>query len=155
MNLKTIKQYALLQIAKYGPSNDIRCTAFGAADLVSLGTEVYLGPGVTTTPVAGRAYGETLLDIGDRVAISPDVSFICSDSPHNSKLAANYGGVDNIVVEDDVWIGADATILRGVRLGARSIVAAGATVDDDVPPDTVVGGVPARKLENVRDPPAD
>lgn len=149
MDSKSLKQYILLQIAKYGPSRNIRRNAFGAADLVSLGSEVSLGPGVTTTPTAGCEYGETLIHIGDRVTIGPNVSFICSSHPNESKLSAIYGGVDEIVVDDDVWIGADVTILRGVQIGARSVISAGAVVEDDVEPDTVVGGVPAMKLKDI------
>jgi acetyltransferase-like isoleucine patch superfamily enzyme len=49
-----------------------------------------------------------------------------------------------VVIEDDVWIGADARILKGVRIGARSIVGSGAVVTRSVPPDVVVAGNPAR-----------
>jgi acetyltransferase-like isoleucine patch superfamily enzyme len=49
-----------------------------------------------------------------------------------------------IVIEDDTWIGADARILKGVRIGARSIVGSGAVVTRSVPPDVVVAGNPAR-----------
>ena len=48
-----------------------------------------------------------------------------------------------IVVEDDVLIGANCIILKGVRIGARSVVGAGSVVTRDVPPDTVVAGNPA------------
>ena len=51
---------------------------------------------------------------------------------------------DKIVLEDNVWIGANASIIQGVRIGTGSIVGAGAVVTKDVEPYTVVGGVPAR-----------
>jgi galactoside O-acetyltransferase len=51
-----------------------------------------------------------------------------------------------IVIEDDVWIGSNAVILRNVRLGHGCVVAAGAVVTKDVDPFSVVGGVPARKI---------
>lgn len=54
-----------------------------------------------------------------------------------------------IVLEDEVWIGAGATLLPGVRVGQGSVVAAGAVVNRDVPPFTVVGGVPARVLKEL------
>lgn len=54
-----------------------------------------------------------------------------------------------IVVEDRVWIGANVTVLPGVRIGEGAIVAAGAVVNRDVAPMTIVGGVPARRLKDV------
>ncbi len=57
-----------------------------------------------------------------------------------------------IVVEDDVWIGTHVVVCDGVTIGAHSVVAAGAVVTRDVPPWSVVGGVPARVLRDRRDP---
>ncbi len=54
-----------------------------------------------------------------------------------------------ITIEDGVWIGARATILPGVTVGRGSVVAAGAVVTRDVPPNTLVGGVPAKVLRQL------
>jgi tetrahydrodipicolinate N-acetyltransferase len=54
-----------------------------------------------------------------------------------------------VIVEDDVLIGANAVVLEGVRIGAGSVVAAGAVVVEDVAPNTVVAGVPARKIKDI------
>jgi acetyltransferase-like isoleucine patch superfamily enzyme len=54
-----------------------------------------------------------------------------------------------IVIEDDVWLGADTRILKGVRIGARSIVGSGAVVTRSVPPDVVVAGNPARVVRHL------
>ena len=51
-----------------------------------------------------------------------------------------------IVVEDEVWIGANVVITAGVRIGKHAVVAGGSVVTKDVPPYTVVGGNPARPL---------
>ena len=51
-----------------------------------------------------------------------------------------------IVIEDDVWVGAAAIILKGIRIGKGAIVTAGAVVTDDVPHHSIVGGVPARVI---------
>lgn len=56
-----------------------------------------------------------------------------------------------VVIEDNVLIGANAVILEGVRVGKGSVVAAGAIVTEDVPENTVVAGVPARKIKNTSD----
>ena len=54
-----------------------------------------------------------------------------------------------IVIGRDVWIGSNATVLQGVTIGDGAVVAAGAVVTKDVPPRTVVGGVPARILRTI------
>jgi len=56
---------------------------------------------------------------------------------------------EGIKVEDDVWIGAGAIITDGVCIGRGAVVAAGAVVTADVPPHTVVGGIPARILKHI------
>ena len=53
----------------------------------------------------------------------------------------------DVVIEDDCWIGCNVTVLSGVTIGRGSIVAAGAVVNKDVPPYSIVGGVPARLLK--------
>lgn len=52
-----------------------------------------------------------------------------------------------IVIEDDVWVGANAVILAGVTIGRHSVIAAGSVVTRDVPPLTLAGGCPARPLK--------
>ena len=54
-----------------------------------------------------------------------------------------------IRIGNKVWIGANATVLPGVTIGDRSVVAAGAVVTKDVPADTIVGGVPAKVLRTI------
>ncbi|CAM3268053.1 2,3,4,5-tetrahydropyridine-2,6-dicarboxylate N-acetyltransferase [Brevibacillus invocatus] len=56
-----------------------------------------------------------------------------------------------VIIEDDVLIGANAVILEGVRVGTGSVVAAGAIVIDDVPPNVVVAGTPARVIKQIDD----
>lgn len=54
-----------------------------------------------------------------------------------------------VTIEDDVWIGANAVILPGVTIGRHSVVAAGSVVTTDVPPGTLVAGVPAKIKKNI------
>jgi acetyltransferase-like isoleucine patch superfamily enzyme len=57
--------------------------------------------------------------------------------------------VKPIVIGDNVWIGAHSTIFPGVTIGANSVVATGSSVMTDVPPDTIVGGNPARSMRSL------
>ncbi len=93
--------------------------------------------------------------IQDEVFIGHGVMFINDKYPH----AANADGslqteadwsVVPTLVERGASIGSNATILCGVTIGARAIVGAGSVVTHDVPPDTVVAGVPARPLRSLR-----
>lgn len=54
-----------------------------------------------------------------------------------------------VTIEDDVWIGANAVVLPGVRIGTHAVVAAGAIVTKDVPPHSLVAGVPAKVIKQL------
>lgn len=56
---------------------------------------------------------------------------------------------DPIVLERNVWVGSNATILQGVTIGENAVVAAGAVVTRDVPANTIVGGVPAKFIRKI------
>ncbi len=83
------------------------------------------------------------ITLGDRVFISKGVTLRDHDG---HRLNDNQMIGAPIVIEDNVWIGLNATILKGVRIGSGAVVAAGAVVTRDVPPKTLVGGVPARVI---------
>lgn len=53
----------------------------------------------------------------------------------------------DIVVEEDVWIGCNVTLLAGAHLGRSAIIAAGAVVNSDIPPYCIAGGVPAKPIK--------
>jgi len=53
-----------------------------------------------------------------------------------------------VVIEDDCWIASNSVILAGVTIGKGSVVAAGSVVTHDVPPFSIVAGVPARLIKN-------
>ena len=58
--------------------------------------------------------------------------------------------VESIKIGNDVWIGSNATVLAGVTIGDGAIVAAGAVVTRDVDENTIVGGVPAKYIRDVK-----
>ena len=61
-------------------------------------------------------------------------------------LSQGFEPARHVTIEDDVWIGARVMIMPGTTVGRSSIIAAGAVVTKDVPPHSVVGGVPARVI---------
>lgn len=87
------------------------------------------------------------IEIGRCVMIGPYVKIISYShvfADVDKPMIDQGVTVAKIVVEDDVWIGAGATILAGVIIGTGAVVAAGAVVTQSVPPRAIVGGVPAK-----------
>lgn len=115
---------------------------------VFLGDDVSIGVGAVLWAVA-PAY----IEIRDKVMLGPNVSIIAGD--HIFDIPAAYmadqhvkrdGDDEPVIIERDVWIGANVTILKGVTVGRGSVIAAGSVVIDSVSPYSVVGGVPARLI---------
>ena len=97
---------------------------------------------------AGKVDGKII--IGDYVHTGPNVMMFAYNHSYDdlnipSKLQDYYDG--DIVIEDDVWIGAGSIILAGVCIGKGSVIAAGSVVNKDIPSYVVAGGVPARVLK--------
>jgi acetyltransferase-like isoleucine patch superfamily enzyme len=90
------------------------------------------------------------IEIGDDVLVGPGVLMRASDHAHSrTDVPIQHQGhvAGKILIEDDVWIGGNATILGGAVIHKGAIVAAGAVVRGEVPAYAVVGGVPARLLK--------
>ena len=89
--------------------------------------------------------------IGDQVSIAHHVSLLSANHGWQDEtlpIRDNPVTLSPVTISDDVWIGSGCQILSGVTVGSRSIVAAGAVVNKDVPPRTIVGGVPARVIKS-------
>ncbi len=88
--------------------------------------------------------------IGRYVLIGPGVKIHATNHGTNPNSLIRFQPLreEDIVIEDDVWLGANVVVTAGVRIGRGSIVAAGAVVTKDVPPYTIVGGIPARPLKS-------
>lgn len=97
---------------------------------------------------------EVPLTIGKKVIFGPSPTIITGDHridvigkyimDSHEKLPENDAPV---VIEDDVWCGANVTILKGVIIGRGSVIAAGAVVTKSCPPYSIMGGVPAKVLK--------
>lgn len=90
------------------------------------------------------------ITIGNNVRIAPHVMMLGGNHVFDdvTKPIREQGLVrKSIVIEDDCWIAGRANIMAGVRIGTGSVVAAGAVVTKDVPPYSVVAGVPAKVIK--------
>lgn len=94
------------------------------------------------------------ITIGADVMISPRVSLYAENHRFDdiSRPMRDQGVArEPIVIEDDCWIASGTIVLAGVTIGRGSVVAAGSVVTRDVPPYSVVAGIPARVLRSRRD----
>lgn len=94
---------------------------------LTIGNKVVFGPAPTIVTGNHRidVVGKFIVDSHDKL-------------PENDK---------EVVIEDDIWVGANVTILMGVTIGRGSVVAAGAVVNKSCPPYSIVGGIPAKVLK--------
>jgi galactoside O-acetyltransferase len=115
---------------------------YGHDGEITIGNNLSLNSNVQISSSGGKIH------IGDNVLIGPNVVLRAADHGLSRAILINQqphvGGI--ITIEDDVWIGANAVILKDVTLRKGSVVAAGAVVVNDTEPYSVVGGVPARKI---------
>jgi maltose O-acetyltransferase len=99
--------------------------------------------------IASRIYGHVC--IGDNVLMGPEVIILTSGHEYANRnmLIRDQGRLPEkpVIIGNDVWIGARAIILPGVKVADGAVIGAGAVVTKDVPAYTVVGGVPARIIK--------
>lgn len=135
----------------------------------------YCGKGVYLRPTCSDLKGLWNLSIGDGSSIPKGSTFYCTEVPltigkkvilgpnptiitgdHRTDIIGKFI-IDSheklpendapVVIEDDVWTGANVTILKGVTIGRGSVIAAGAIVTKSCPPYSIIGGVPAKVLK--------
>lgn len=142
------------------PSADVVCQSLSIGDrsYVAAGCQlrdrVRIGKDCSLNPHVTMAGSVTL---GDGVRVASHAAFYGFNHVFADLHTPIWlqGLVEKgIVVEDDVWVGTHVVVCDGVTIGAHSVLGAGAVVTRDVPPYSVVGGVPARVLRDRRDAPA-
>jgi acetyltransferase-like isoleucine patch superfamily enzyme len=109
---------------------------------ISLGRNVFINQNCTFYDLGG-------ITIADDVMIGPNVSIITSGHPIEPSQRRTGVIAKPIVVERNVWIAAGAIIIGGVTVGENSVVSAGSVVTRNVPPNTLVGGNPARVIRSI------
>lgn len=135
------------------------------------------GKGVYLRPMSSDIKGLQNLSIGDGTSIPKGSTFYCTEAPltigrkvifgpnptiitgdHRIDIIGKYiidvttseklpENDEAVVIGDDVWCGANVTILKGVTIGHGSVVAAGAVVTQSFPPYSIIGGVPAKLIK--------
>ena len=87
----------------------------------------------------------TTIDIGDNVTFSPNVQLYGASHDYRDIILPDTSG--NIIIKEYVWICANSIILQGVTIGEYSIVSANSVVTKNVPPYSIVAGVPAKVIK--------
>lgn len=95
--------------------------------------------------------------IGSHVSIAPNVTLVCAESANNgceinqiSYVREHLTRNGTIVIEDEVWIGANVTILSGIRVGKCAVIGAGSVVTKDVEAYSIYAGIPAKKIRDLK-----
>ena len=94
--------------------------------------------------------GQGEIEIGNDVAIANHVKILTGDHVFkNNDVAIKDQGIeiDKITIKDNVWIGAGATILKGVVIGENSIIGAQSLVNKNIPPNVIAAGVPCKVVK--------
>jgi acetyltransferase-like isoleucine patch superfamily enzyme len=145
-------------LGKSTPSSDITVIAVATKAIVDLdGATIGRGVKVSVGTAAKLAIGnnsyindgsrisaQNSITIGQNCSISFGVTII-DDDGHGFGLPPYSAPIE---IEDDVWIGCNVTILKGVTIGKGSVVAAGAVVTKSCPPHSLLAGVPARVIKS-------
>jgi acetyltransferase-like isoleucine patch superfamily enzyme len=147
---KIINNQGLCSAIKIGANSVVagELLVFADKGQINIGEDVFIGPN-------SRIWSGLQITIGNRVLISHGVNIL--DSAFHDLSASKrhiqfrkifadklnaVGDIEcrPVIIEDDVWIGFHAAILKGVRVGRGAVIAAGAIVTKDVAPFTIVGG---------------
>lgn len=118
---------------------------------ISLGDRVEIGPRALFWTTRAK------INIGSDVIFGPGVTIITGDHPTNMQGCTINSIKDedkpskcdqDVIIDNDVWIGCNVTILKGVHIYSGAIIAAGSVVTRDIASNCIYGGVPAKKIKN-------
>lgn len=132
-------------LARFMPGFNLRAALWRMAGY-TIGTPVFIGEDLI---IVDSQYQKPQVFIGNEVTIAQRVTMITSSGAPDSRdvfrvFGANIGPIN---IQDGAWIGAGVIILPNITIGRSAIVGSGAVVTKDVPPCTVVAGIPARPIK--------
>lgn len=139
-----------MQLGGHGKNVSIGAGTRGSWENVYIGNYVAIGAGNLLLSTRAK------IQIGNYVMFGPNVSVITGNHRIDILGKRMYEIKDedkreeddqDVIFVGDNWIGANSTILKGVTIGEGAVVAAGSVVNKDVPPYSIVGGVPAKVIK--------
>lgn len=111
---------------------------------LKIGCRTFIGQHSVLVARSNIHIGQDCL-IGERVTIrDQDHAYTAT-----GRTAENGFVTNEVLIGDNVWIGAGSTVLKGVSIGRNSVIAAGSVVTSDVPADCLFAGVPARQIKDL------
>ena len=151
LSLKIINRIKMLLLRRafgsYGNNFIFDPNGLYSYDKIKVGNDVFIGYKAILLTISS-------ITIVNKFMFGPRVTILGGDyntsviGKHMKDISTKLPENDQpVVIEDDVWIGANSTIMKGVRIHEGAIVAAGALVTKDVPSFAIVGGVPAKVIK--------
>jgi maltose O-acetyltransferase len=140
-----IKKKILKPLARFMPHSKLRIFFLRSCGY-SIGRDVFIGEDLI---ISDELHDKNVI-IGNRASIAPRVTLVTSSGPNSSRIRPYVKVVNGCVrIEQDAWIGTGSIILPNIPIGKGAVVGAGAVVTKDVPPYTVVVGVPANAIKKL------
>ncbi|WP_244288832.1 acyltransferase [Leptospira levettii] len=120
---------------------------------LSPSSKIVIGRGVGVNGVSITARTKTIA-IGDGTMIAANVSIMDSDfhsifPPENRNINPGFEFDSDVIIGKNVWIGTRVIILKGVKIGDNSVIAAGSVVNRSIPENSIAGGVPAKVIKSI------
>lgn len=147
LNNYFIRKYEVSLFKNFGNGSFISSGCIFTFRNVSIGNNTYIGKNC----VIQSEHGEII--IGNNVMFGAGVHIHGGNHEYNHvgmlmrNVTKAHGQDGRVIIKDDVWVGSNAMILKGVKIGSGAVIGAGAIVTKDVEPYTIVAGNPARKIK--------
>lgn len=112
------------------------------ASKITIGNRCYFNHNCSITSLKS-------ISIGNDCMFGNNVTIVDHNHKIDNRAEKSEFSCEKVIIEDNVWVGANTTILKGTKIGKNSIIAAGAVVNSEIPSNEIWGGVPAKKIREV------